>query len=159
VHDEKHDGVIKNKLMYQFKRKSLPSKKKGFLNYTYQEWEQLVTKKNFTDAVISNIEGEVMTLKDRSNWISGRLHNLNPSNAENTSVSNVYILAMQKFMKCTVGTAMGMGAIKYNVRVSSIVQKTTESLKAPSTFSIGLKEKAKIFFMFGFDSAGDNVLI
>jgi hypothetical protein len=45
----------------------LPSKKKRFLNYTDQEWNDLAAEKNFTDAMISNIQGEVMNLKDGSN--------------------------------------------------------------------------------------------
>jgi hypothetical protein len=62
----KYDWVIKNKLTFKFKGKMLPSKKKGFLNYMDQEWKDLAAEKNFTYVVISNIQGEVMTLKDGS---------------------------------------------------------------------------------------------
>jgi hypothetical protein len=51
-------------------------------------------EKNFTDDVISNIRGDVMALKDISNWVLGCLHNLNPSNAQNSLISNVYVLAV-----------------------------------------------------------------
>jgi hypothetical protein len=51
-------------------------------------------EKNFTDDVISNIRGDVMALKDISNWVLGCLHNLNPSNAKNSLISNVYVLAV-----------------------------------------------------------------
>jgi hypothetical protein len=114
----KYDRVIKNKLMFEFRGKPLLSKKTGFQKYTDEEWEELGLEKNFTDAVISNIRGEVMTLKDGSDWVSGRLNNLNPTNSENAPASNVYILAMQKFAKCTVVTGTGMGPVKYEVHVS-----------------------------------------
>jgi hypothetical protein len=141
----KYDRVIKNEFMFEFKRKPLPSKKTGFQKYTDEEWEELALEKNFTDAVISNIREEVMTLKDKSDWVSGRLNNLNPTNAKNASAPNVYILAVQKFVKCTVGMSTRMGAVKYEVRVSRTLQETIESLRAPSSFSRSLKEKAEIF--------------
>jgi hypothetical protein len=155
----KYDRVIKNKLMFKFKGKLLPSKKIEFQKYTDEEWEELVLEKNFTDTVISNIKREVMTLKDGSDWVSGRLNNLNPTNAENAPAPNVYVLAVQKFAKCTVGTGMGMEVVKYEVRVSKTLQETIESLRAPSAFSRILKEKAEIFFVFGFDGVGQSVLI
>jgi hypothetical protein len=114
----KYDRVIKNELMFEFRGKSLPSKKTGFQKYTDEEWEELALEKNFTDAVVANIRGEVMTLKDGSDWVSGRLNNLNPMNSENAPTPNVYVLAVQKFAKCTVGTGTGMGAVKYEVCVS-----------------------------------------
>jgi hypothetical protein len=111
-------------------------------------------EKNFTNAVISNIREEVMTLKDGSDWVFGRLNNLNLTNAKNALAPNVYVLAVQKFMKCTVDTSMGMGAVKYEVRVSRTLQETIESLRVPFAISRSLKEKAEIFFVFGFDGAG-----
>jgi hypothetical protein len=155
----KYDRVIKNELMFEFKGKPLPSKKIGFQKYTDEKWEELALEKNFTDVVISNIRGEVMTLKDGSDWVSGRLNNLNPINSENALAPNVYVLAVQKFAKCTVGTGMGMGAVKYEVRVSRTLQETIESLRALSTFYRSLTEKAEIFFVFGFDGSGQSVLI
>jgi hypothetical protein len=62
--------------------------------YMDEEWEELALEKNFTDAIISNIRGEVMTLKDGSDWVSGRLNNMNPTNAENALAPNVYVLAV-----------------------------------------------------------------
>jgi hypothetical protein len=53
----------------------------------------------------------------------------------------------------------GDGAVKYEVRVSRTPQETIESLRAPSKFSRSLKEKAEIFFVFGFDGFGNGVLI
>jgi hypothetical protein len=119
----------------------------------------LALEKNFTDAVISNIRGEVITLKDGSDWVSGRLNNLNPTNSKNAPAPNVYVLAVQKFAKCTVDTGTGMEAVKYEVRVSITLQETIESLRAPSTFYRSLTEKAEIFFVFGFDGSGQSVLI
>jgi hypothetical protein len=46
-----------------------------------------------------------------------------------------------------------MGAVKYEVRISRILQETIESLRAPSTFYKSLTEKAEIFFVFGFDGS------
>jgi hypothetical protein len=155
----KYDRVIKNELMFEFRGKPLPSKKTGFQKYTDEEWEELALEKNFTDAVIANIRGEVMTLKDGSDWVSGRLNNLNPTNSENAPAPNVYVLAVQNFAKCTVGTGTGMGAVKYEVRVSRSLQETIESLRAPSSFYRSLTEKAEIFFVFGFNSSGQSVLI
>ena len=100
-----------------------------------------------------------MTLKDGSDWIASRLNNLNPTNAENVPAPNVYILAVQKFADCTVGTSTGIRPVKYDIRVSRTLQETIESLRAPSTFSRSLKEKVEIFFVFGFDGVGNNVLI
>jgi hypothetical protein len=145
--------------MFEFKGKPLPSKKIGFQKYTDKEWEELALEKNFTDAVVANIRGEVMTLKDGSDWVSGRLNNLNSTNSENAPAPNVYVLAVQKFTKCTMGTGTEMGAIKYEVRVSRSIQETIESLRALSSFYRSLTEKVEIFFVFGFDGSGHSVLI
>jgi hypothetical protein len=62
----KYNWVIKNELKYQFKGKPLPSKKKGFLNYTDKEWEQLAVEKNFTNAVmypLSFIRSQILEVK------------------------------------------------------------------------------------------------
>jgi hypothetical protein len=155
----KYNRVIKNELMFEFRGKPLPSKKTGFQKYTDEEWEELALEKNFTDAVISNIRGEVMTLKDGSDWVSGRLNNLNPTNSKNAPAPNVYVLAVQKFAKCIVGMGTGMGAVKYEVRVSRSLQETIESLRVPSSFYRSLTKKAEIFFVFGFDGSGQSVLI
>ena len=114
----KYNWVIKNELMFEFKEKLLPSKKTGFQKYMDKEWDELALEKNLINAIISNIRGEVMTLKDGLDWVSGHLNNLNLTNAKNAPAPNVYVLAMQKFAKYTVGTGTGMGAIKYKVRVS-----------------------------------------
>ena len=100
-----------------------------------------------------------MTLKDGSDWVASRLNNLNPTNAESTPTPNIYVVVVQKFARCTVGTGTGMGPMKYDVRVSRTLEETIGSLSNPTTFSRSLKEKAEIFFVFGFDSAGNSVLI
>jgi hypothetical protein len=84
---------------------------------------------------------------------------LNPSNAENVPTPNVYVLVVQKFAKFIVDMPTGTGLVIYDARVSKTLQETIESLKAPFTFSKGLKGKPKIFLVFYFGIAGDNVLI
>ena len=84
-------------------------------------------------------------MKDGLDWMAGCLNNLNPTNAKNAPASNVYVVVVQKFSKCNVGTGMGMGPIKYDVHVSRVLQETIESLRASTTFSRNLKDNAKIF--------------
>jgi hypothetical protein len=45
--NQNFEQAIKNELMYEFKRKDLPNKKKVYLSYLDKEWEDLVIEKNF----------------------------------------------------------------------------------------------------------------
>ena len=155
----KYDRVIKNELMFKFKAKPLPNKKTGFQQYLDEEWEELAFEKNFTDAVISNIRGEVMTLKDGADWVAGRMNNLNPTSNESAPAPNVFQVAVEKFARCTVGTGTGMSPVMYDVRVSATLEATLGSLTIPTPFWRGMKEKVEIFFVFGFDGAGNSVHI
>lgn len=155
----KYDRVIKNELMFKFKGKPLPNKKTGFQQYSDEEWEELALERNFTDAVISNIRGEVMTLREGSEWVHGRMNNLNPTSNETAPAPNVFQMAVEKFARCTVGTATGMSPVMYDVRVSTTLEETLGSLTVPAAFWGGMKEKVEIFFVFGFDSTGNSVYV
>ena len=51
--------IVQNELMAEFRGKDLPSKKKEFVAYANEEWDDLAWEKNLNDETVKNIVIEV----------------------------------------------------------------------------------------------------
>ena len=74
----KRMGIVMNELMAEFWRKDLPSKKKEYVAYTDEEWDDLTREKNLNDETLKNIVVEVEHNKPSLDWLEGRGHALSP---------------------------------------------------------------------------------
>ena len=61
--------LIMNELMVEFRNKELPSKKKGYVEYSNMEWEDLAHEKNITDKTLRNIVTKVEADKAGMEWL------------------------------------------------------------------------------------------
>ena len=68
-----------NELMAEFRGKDLSSKKKEYVAYTDEEWDDLAKEKNISDEMLKNIVVEVEKDKPSLDWLEGRGHNLAPT--------------------------------------------------------------------------------
>ena len=51
--------IVQNELMAEFREKDLPSKKKEYVAYGDEEWDDLAREKNLNDEIVKNIIIEV----------------------------------------------------------------------------------------------------
>ena len=51
--------IVMNELMAEFRGKDLPSKKKEYVAYTDEEWDDLMREKNLNDETLKNIVVEI----------------------------------------------------------------------------------------------------
>ena len=68
-----------NELMAEFRGKDLPSKKKEYVAYTDEEWDDLPKEKNLNDETLKNIVLEVEQDKFGFDWLEGCGHALAPT--------------------------------------------------------------------------------
>ena len=71
--------IVMNELMAEFRGKDLPSKKKEYVAYTDEEWDDLAKEKNLSDETLKNIVVEVEKDKPGLDWLEGRGHALAPT--------------------------------------------------------------------------------
>ena len=62
-----------NELMAEFRGKDLPLKKKEYIAYTNEEWDDLAKEKNLSDKTLKNIVVEVEKDKPGLDWLEGRM--------------------------------------------------------------------------------------
>ena len=51
--------IVQNELMEEFRGKDLPSRKKKYVAYAHEEWDDLAREKNLNDKTVKNIVIEV----------------------------------------------------------------------------------------------------
>ena len=70
--------IVQNEFMAEFKEKDLPSKKKEYVTYADEKWDDLARKKNLNDETVKNIVIEVEQDKVGLEWLERRGHPLAP---------------------------------------------------------------------------------
>ena len=68
--------IVQNELMAEFRGKDLPSKKKEYVAYGDEEWDDLAREKNLSDETVKNIVIEVEQYKVGLEWLERRGHTL-----------------------------------------------------------------------------------
>ena len=74
--------IVINELMAEFRGKDLPSKKKEYVAYIDEEWDDLAKEKNLNNETLKNIVVEVEKDKLGLDWLEGRGHALAPTQRE-----------------------------------------------------------------------------
>ena len=60
--------IVQNELMAEFRGKDLPSKKKEYIVYADEEWDDLAGERNLSDETMKNIVIEVEQDKVGLEW-------------------------------------------------------------------------------------------
>ena len=94
--------IVMNKLMEEFWGKDLPSKKKEYVAYTNDEWDDLTREKNLNVETLKNIVVEVEQDKSGLEWLEGRGAALAPTQRDMDPAPSIYVEAMAKFAKVIV---------------------------------------------------------
>ena len=76
---KKRMRIVMNELMAEFRGNDLSSKKKEYIAYTDEEWDDLAKEKNLNDETLKNIVVEVEQDKPGLAWLEGRRHALAPT--------------------------------------------------------------------------------
>ena len=97
--------IVQNELMAEFRGKDLPSKKKEYVAYAEEEWDDLAREKNLSDETVKNIVIEVEQDKVGLEWLERREHPLAPTQRDVDPAPTVYVKAVAKFAKVNVGSA------------------------------------------------------
>ena len=111
--------IIQNELMAEFRRKDLPSKKKEYVAYGDEEWDDLAREKNFSDEIVKNIVIEVKQDKVGLEWLERRGHPLAPTQRDVDPAPTVFVEAVAKFTKVNVRSAETSSALCFNVDVAA----------------------------------------
>ena len=99
---KKRMRLVMNKLMAEFRGKDLPLKKKEYVVYTDEEWDDLAREKNLNDKTLKNIVVEVEQDKPRLEWLEGQRAPLNPTQRDLDLALSIYVEAVAKFAKVIV---------------------------------------------------------
>ena len=103
--------IVQNELMAEFRGKDLPSKKKEYVAYTDEEWDDLAREKNHSDETMKNIVIEVEQDKVGLEWLERCRHPLAPTQRDMDLVPTVYVEAVAKFAKVNVGSTATSSAL------------------------------------------------
>ena len=111
--------IVQNELMAEFRGKDLPSKKKEYVAYADEEWDDLTREKNLSDETVKNIVIEVEQDKVGLEWLERRGHPLAPTQRDVDPVPTIYVEAVAKFAKVNVGSVEMTSALRYSVDVAA----------------------------------------
>ena len=110
--------IVQNELMAEFREKDLPSKKKEYVAYEDEEWNDLAREKNHNDETVKNIVIEVEQDKVGLEWLERRGHPLAPTQRDVDPAPTVYVKAVAKFAKVNVGSAATSSTLQFSVDVA-----------------------------------------
>ena len=105
--------------MVEFRGKDLPSKKKEYVVYAGEEWDDLAREKNLSDETMKNIVIEVEKDKVGLEWLERRRHPLAPTQRDVDPAPIVYVEAMAKFAKVNIGSVAKSSALRFSVDVAA----------------------------------------
>ena len=106
-----------NELMAKVWGKDLPSKKKEYVAYIDEEWDDLAREKNLNDETLKNIIVEVKQDKPGLDWLEGHKHALAPTQRDTDPASSIYIEAMVKFANVIVRSTDATSLLQFKVEV------------------------------------------
>ena len=96
--------------MAEFRGKDLSSKKKEYVAYTNEEWDDLPREKNLNDKTLKNIV-EVEQDKPGLEWLEGQGAPLNPTQRDTDLAPSIYVKAVAKFAKVIVCSTDAMSSL------------------------------------------------
>ena len=146
--------IVQNKLIEEFRGKDLPSKKKEYVAYADEEWDDLEREKNLNDETVKNIVIEVEQDKVGLEWLERRGHPLAPTQRDLDLAPSVYVEALAKFAKVNVRSAETSSALYFSVEVLATLTDTLANLPA-----IERSSKPEIVIVFSYDIQGESLYV
>ena len=146
--------IVQNELMAEFRGKDLPSKKKEYVAYADEEWDDLAREKNLSDETVKNIVIEVEQDKVGLEWLERRGHPLAPTQRDVDPALTIYVEAVAKFAKVMVGSAEMSSALRYSVDVAASLMDALVNLLA-----IDRSSKPEIVVVFSYDTQGESLYV
>ena len=144
--------IVQNELMVEFRGKDLPSKKKEYVAYGDEEWDDLAREKNLSDEIVKNIVIEVEQDKVGLEWLERRGHPLAPMQRDVDSAPTIYVEAVAKFTKVNVGSAETSSTLRFSVDVVASLTDALANLPA-----INRSSKPEIVVVFTYDTQGESL--
>ena len=146
--------IVMNELMAEFWGKDLPSKKKEYVAYTDEEWDDLAKEKNLSDETLKNIVVEVEKDKLGLDWLEGRGHALAPIQRETDPAPSIYIEAVAKFAKVVVRFGDATSSLQFRVEVAATLKDALAVLPA---IERALKPEVVVIFLY--DTHGESLYV
>ena len=146
--------IVMNELMVEFRGKDLPSKKKEYVAYTDNEWDDLAKEKNLSDETLKNIVVEVEKDKPGLDWLEGRGHALAPMHRDTDPAPSIYVEAVAKFAKVVVRSANGTSSLQFRVKVAASLKDALAILPAIERVS-----KPKVVVIFLYYTHGESLYV
>ena len=146
--------IIMNELMAEFQGKDLPSKKKEYVAYTDEEWDNLAKEKNLNDKMLKNIVVEVEKDKLGLDWLEGRGHALAPTQRETDPAPSIYVEAVAKFAKVVVRSMDATSLLQFRVEVAATLKDALAILP-----TVKLASKPEVIVIFSYDTHGESLYV
>ena len=146
--------IVQNELMVEFNGKDLPSKKKEYVAYVDEEWNDLVREKNLNDETLKNIVIEVKQDRVGLEWLERRGHPLAPTQRDLDPAPSVYVEALANFAKVNVHFAEASSALQFNVKVEKMLTDALANLPA-----IEWSSKPEIVVIFSYNTQGESLYV
>ena len=146
--------IVQNKFMAEFRGKDLPSKKKEYVAYADEEWDDLAWEKNLINEIVKNIVIEVEQDKVGLEWLERCRHPLAPTQRDVDPAPTIYVEAVAKFAKVNVGSAEMSSALRYSVDVAALLMDVLANLLA-----IDWSSKLEIVVVFSYDTQGESLYV
>ena len=146
--------IVMNELMAEFRGKDLPLKKKEYVAYTDDEWDDLAKEKNLNNETLKNIVVEVEKDKPGLNWLEGRRHALAPTQRDTDPAPSIYVEAVAKFAKVVVRSADGTSSLQFRVEVAASLKDALAILPAVERAS-----KPEVVVIFSYDTHGESLYV
>ena len=143
-----------NELMAEFWGKDLPSKKKEYVAYTNEEWDDLAKEKNISDETLKKIVVEVEKDKPGLDWLEGRGHALAPTQRDTDPAPSIYVEAVAKFAKVVVRSTDGTLSLQFNVEVAATLKDALAILPAVNRAS-----KPEVVVIFSYDTHRESLYV
>ena len=146
--------IIQNELMAEFRGKDLPSKKKEYVAYADEEWDDLAREKNLSDENVKNIVIEVEQDKAGLEWLERRGHPFAPTQRDVDPTPTIYIEVVAKFAKVNVSSGETSSTLHYSVDVAASLTDALVNLPA-----IDRSSKPEIVIVFSYDIQGESFYV
>ena len=146
--------IMMNELMAEFRGKYLPSKKKEYVTYTDEEWDDLAREKNLNDETLKNIIVEVEQDKPGLDWLEGCGHALAPTQRDTDPARSIYVKAVAKFAKFVVRSMDAVSSLQFRVEVAATLKDAFAILPTVKRAS-----KPEVVVIFSYDTHRESLYV
>ena len=144
--------IVQNELMAEFRGKDLSSKKKEYVAYADEEWDDLVWEKNLNDETLKNIVIELEQDKVGLEWLERRGHPLAPTQRDLDLAPSVYVEAVENF--ASVRSAEASSTLQFSIKVTATLTDALANLPAFKRSS-----KPEIIVIFSYDTQWESLYV